>query len=874
MKKVDKRELTFLTSTRPTAKRIGSLSFPKKLFLLFVGVLFFTDQAFSQYKVYGKITGGKETLIGANVYLKSDINLQTTSDLNGDYVLENLKRGNQTIMVSYGGYEPYEVDIFVNEDTKLNIDIDRRLDLQELTVLATRASKSTPMTYTNITKEELEENNLGQDVPFLLKWTPSVVVTSDAGAGIGYTGLRIRGSDPTRINVTINGIPLNDSESQGVFWVDLPDFASSTEDIQIQRGVGTSTNGAGAFGASINLNTSKVHKEAYGQLSASVGSFNTIKNSVQFGSGLIKDHFTFDGRLSRIDSDGFIDRATSDLSSYYLSAAYVSNQTSVRFNTFSGHEITYQAWNGLPAQFLEDQPLIFDTAGIFLNNNDLRRYNPSGTEKLGDFDEPHDNEVDNYRQTHYQALINHQFNWALNFSGALHYTKGQGFFEQYKADEDFADYGLANPIIGNDTLTSTDLVRRRWLDNDFYGFTYALNYTPARYDFTLGGAWNIYQGGHFGEVIWAQFASDGDLGHRYYDNDATKTDFNIFGKVSTELVNGLQGYLDLQYRRVGYEFLGVNDDASQLEQEVRLNFFNPKAGLTLDLNNSNELYASFAVANREPNRNDYTEAPARNQPTHETLYNTELGYRQTFDRAMIGANAYWMQYQDQLVVTGQLNDVGAATRVNVDDSYRVGLELQGAAEIMDGFTIDFSATFSQNKIRNFTEFIDNWDYPFQDFDNTPAEELEPVQFQVEHENSDLAFSPNVIISGGFNYDVFDKNDKQQLSFGLSTKHVGSQFIDNTSNENTKLDAYTYSDFRIAYTLKTNWIEEIGLTLLFKNIFNVNYNAFAWTYRYRSAGYDARPFDPYARLENENIYNLTGFFPQAGRNFLLGVNLKF
>ena len=836
----------------------------KNSFYIFVITLLCSTAGFSQsagqsggFKVFGKVTAEGESLIGATIYI-SGLKKGTTSQIGGDYIIENVPAGNYNLSINYGGYEDHNVAVKVNGDTKLDIKISRQIEFDDLIVSATRAGERTPMTYTNVNKETLERNNLGQDVPYLLKSTPSVVVSSDAGTGIGYTGIRVRGSDPTRINVTINGIPLNDSESQGVFWVNMPDFTSSVDNIQIQRGVGTSTNGGGAFGASINLNTSKVRKEAYAQLSNSVGSFNTLKNNIQVGSGLIKNKFTFDARLSQIKSDGFIDRAEVDLASYYLSAAYVADKTSIRFNTFSGHEVTYQAWNGVPAQFLEDGPINFDATGIRLNNGDLRRYNPSGTEKVSGA--PHDNEVDDYKQTHYQALLNHQVNDTWSLSGALHYTKGAGFFEQYKGGEDLVDYGLSNVELANDTITSTDLIRRRWLDNDFYGVTYALKYGREKFDFTLGGGWNKYEGKHFGEVIWAQFMSDGEQGHRYYDNDAEKTDFNIFGKLNTEIVSQLYGYVDLQFRRVDYEFLGLAGNGNPLTTSASLNFFNPKLGLTYEWHNNTQVYASFAVGNREPNRNDFTESTPTSRPVHETLYNTEVGIRQNFRGFAWGVNAYLMQYDNQLVVTGQLNDVGATTRVNVEDSYRAGIELEGAREIITGLTLTANATFSQNKINNFTEYIDDWDTG--------------EQLQVEHKDTDLAFSPNIIFAGALDYNIFKKGDTQQLNISLLGKYVGEQFLDNTSNENTMLDAFFYSDLRIGYTVKTKWVEEIGITLLVRNVFDAKYSNNGWTYRYKSEGYDGRGDDPYARLENDSVYNLTGFFPQAGRNYLLGVNLKF
>ena len=815
----------------------------KTLFLLFVVVLFFPSHLFSQSKIYGTVKDGKETLIGQTILIKGT-DLGTTTDVNGYYEITNLSDGRYILLFPIHNFPDVEKEIIVKGDTKLDFNYDEiyTVEFDDIIVSATRAGDKTPMTYTNVSKEKLEANNLGQDVPFLLKWTPSTVVTSDAGTGIGYTGIRIRGSDPSRINVTINGIPLNDSESQGVFWVNMPDFASSTSDIQIQRGVGTSTNGAGAFGASVNLNTNKLNKEPYAQVSNTIGSFNTWKRNVMVGSGLLNNHFTLDGRFSKINSDGFIDRAAVDLESYYFSGAYLGEKTSIRMNVFSGHEVTYQAWNGVPIQYE--------------SIDSLRTFNSAGAEKEG---EPHNNEVDDYQQTHYQLHLNQTLTSSLSFTGALHYTKGEGFFEQYKGGENLVDYSLANVVLEDTTITSTDLIRRRWLDNDFYGFTYALKYDAAPFDVTIGGGYNIYEGKHFGEVIWAEYMSDGELGDRYYDNDARKTDFNIFGKLITQVGSSLYPYLDLQYRRVGYSFVGLNNNGESVDQEVDLNFFNPKVGITYLMPNNAKTYASFAVANREPNRSDFTESSPTSRPEHETLYNIELGYKKNSGKFGYGINAYYMLYNNQLAITGQINDVGEATRVNVPSSYRAGIELEGAVELMSGLVLNGNATFSRNKIDSFTEYIDNWD--------TWEQEI------VQHENTDLALSPNVIAGGGLTYNIFQEENKNQLSFSLSGKYVGSQFIDNTSNVNAMLDSYFFSDFRIGYNLKTDWISEIGITLLVRNIFDAKYSNNAWTYRYRST-WDGRDFDPSTQLEEGTTYNLTGLYPQAGRNFLLGVNLKF
>jgi len=792
----------------------------------------------AQYSLMGSVFDESgEYLPGANVVLKgTDIAISTDSD--GFYRVGNLQSGNYTLVVSYLGYrtkaETVLVDGHVTKDFLMK---QTSFETKTIEVLSTWAKEKTPVTYTNVSKEELAKSNLGQDVPVLLQWTPSTVVTSDAGAGIGYTGMRIRGSDPSRINVTINGVPLNDSESQGVFWVDLPDFIASTEDVQIQRGVGTSTNGAGAFGATVNLNTSKVYSEPHATLAGSIGSFNTQKGSVSFGSGLIKDHFTFDGRLSKIDSDGYIDRASSDLESYFLSGAYIGDKSSLRLNLFSGHEVTYQAWNGVPPDLVDDK--------------DTRTFNSAGTEKAGT---PYDNEVDDYRQTHYQALYAREISANTKLNLGLHYTQGEGFFEQYKAGESLSDYGLPDVVVEimeedttySTTISDTDLIRRRWLDNDFYGITYSLQQRIENADLTIGGAWNRYEGQHFGEVIWARTMSTGEIRHRYYDNDATKTDFNIFAKVDYPITNSLNAYVDLQYRQVSYEYENVE---SRILSED-LSFFNPKLGLFYSLNDNVNLYGSFAVANREPNRTDFTESTEDSRPKPETLYNTELGSRMSWTKATLGVNLYHMLYKDQLVLTGQLNDVGEYTRTNVPDSYRLGLEIEGRWNFYKGLSVLGNATFSQNKVQSFTEYIDRYDGDFNWLGQ---------QTIVHDDDTDLAFSPSVIAALGLSWETLPAIENQSLELSLNAKYVGDQFIDNSSDETNKLDAYFYSDFRLTYTLKLQRIKEIGLSLMVNNWTNSLYSSNAWSYRYN--------FDGEVLVDQ-------GLYPQATTNFLLGLQLKF
>ncbi len=806
-------------------------------FFTFVLLMTLSVNLLGQSQIEGVLTDEQgQPIVGANVVLQESQQGAATNQ-DGRYAIQNVKAGIYTLTATYVGYEEVSMKLTVaegNDRVPQDLQLSQRIfNLGGLTVTATRAGEKTPMTYTNVDKEELEERNLGQDVPYILRWTPSTVVTSDAGTGIGYTGIRIRGSDPTRINVTINGIPLNDAESQGVFWVNMPDFISSTNDVQIQRGVGTSTNGPGAFGATINLNTAKLQKEAYGNVNLSSGSFNTFRRNVTFGSGLLNGKFTLDGRLSKITSDGYIDRGSADLSSYFLSGAYMGKKSSLRFNLFSGHEITYQAWNGVPANLLDDP--------------ETRTFNSAGTAREG---EPYENEVDNYRQTHYQLLYDQQLenNWQLSL--ALHYTEGMGFFENYEGDANMASFNLAPVTIGGETITESDLIQRRWLDNDFYGGIFSLQHQTAdqKLTSTLGGGYNIYEGAHFGEVIWARYASESEWGDRYYENDAEKRDFNIYAKWNYELVKGLNAYLDLQYRMVDYEFLGFNDQLQNVTQTASLNFFNPKVGLWYQPNEASEVYLSFAVANREPNRNDFTGNPISTVPRSERLYNTEFGYKWQGKRAAFGANLYYMSYEDQLVLNGQINDVGEYIRVNVDDSYRLGVELMAGVALAPQLRLDVNATLSENRVRQFSEFVDQYDENFTWLG----------QQEILRENTPLAFSPGVITGADLSWEAIAL-DRQQLTFNLMGKYVGRQYIDNSGDEANTLDPYFFTDLGAVYTLQTKGLKEIAVRLLVRNLTDNLYETNAWSYRYQ--------------FGNSTLVD-QGFYPQAGINYLLGLTVSF
>lgn len=695
----------------------------------------------------------------------------------------------------------------------------KEIPLDEVLVSAVRVTTQSPVTFSNLKKEEYQSRNLGQDIPIMMNYLPSVVTTTDAGAGVGYTGIRVRGSDATRVNVTINGIPYNDSESQGTFWVNMPDFASSTESLQLQRGVGTSTNGAGAFGASLNLLTDSYSKESSGEISNSFGSFNTRKHTVKFSTGLMNDKFEIAGRLSNINSDGFIDRAFSDLKSYFLQGTYVGETTLIKALAFGGNQRTYQAWYGLedPEKLQNDRT--FNVAGMYFDENGNMKF--------------YDNETDNYQQDHYQLHWNERWNehWSSNF--ALHYTIGKGYFEQYRQNQRFENYGL-NPIqIGGETINRTDLIRRRWLDNDFYGTTFSVNYKKDAVDFILGGGANKYEGAHFGEIIWARFASQSEIRDRYYDDFSTKTDVNFFAKLNYDLTDKWRLFGDLQYRYVGFtangEDTGIVDD--------RFNFVNPKAGITYTHNKANSFYFSYAKAQREPNRNDYEAG----NPVPEKLDDFELGWRYIDSKTKLNVNGYYMKYKNQLVLTGELNDVGAPIRANSGDSYRLGLEVDATLQLSDQWFLQPNVTASQNKNQN---FVFQRDGVLQNLGTT-----------------NIAFSPDFIAANRLTF-----MPKKNLQFSFLSKYVSEQFMGNIDARSSKLDAYFVNDLNISYQIETNTIfKSIHFNALINNIFDL---------KYESNGYFYTFDDDFTNPGSISTVEGAGFYPQAGINFLLGMSLFF
>lgn len=684
--------------------------------------------------------------------------------------------------------------------------------LPPLEIKAIRLSEQAPFAKTNISKAQIALNNVGQDLPFLLENTPSVVVHADAGIGVGYTGIRIRGTDATRINFTLNGIPYNDAESMGTFFVNIPDFGSSVNSIQIQRGVGTSTNGAGAFGASVNLMTNEYNPSAYLSLQNTAGSFNSFKNNVVFGSGLINNKFTIDGRVSSIRSDGFIDRASSDLKSFFLSGTYWGDNSSLRLNIFSGKERTYQAWYGVPQELLATN----------------RTFNPAGTEKA---DAPYENQTDNYTQTHYQLFYNKQVNSNWKWNTAFFLTTGKGYYEEYKAGVDFSDYNI--DIKGKINVPA-DLVRRRWLDNNFYGQIAAVSYLDSLNDLTVGGGWSVYDGLHFGTLPYLS-QTFAPANFRYYDNDALKKEMNSYVKWERKLTKQFKSFIDLQYRYISHQMNGFTKN-TDLEIERTFNFFNPKMGLTYQAKNI-FYYTSVAIANKEPNRDDF-EASVTEQPRREQLIDWEAGFEFKKPKYAINANVYYMDYKDQLVLTGKINDVGAYTRVNVPKSYRTGLELQVKYAFNKYFNSSYNITFSQNKIEEFTEYIDDYD--------------QYTQVAIPHKNTNIALSPSLTTNRTFNWKPNDK-----LSFFWTSKYTSRQFLDNTQNNDRILDAFFINDINAHWTILNKTKFTMLLQLYANNVLDVQYAPNGYTFSY---------------IYDRTLTTSNNFYPMAGRNYWISLKI--
>ncbi|MBT3740616.1 MAG: TonB-dependent receptor [Polaribacter sp.] len=760
------------------------------------------------FTLKGKVVDeNNESLSGATILVKEP-KKGTSTDFDGKFSV-NLPKGNYTIQVSFIGYKTVFKEIFLTKSDEINFNLlPNSTVLEEVLVSAVRASADVPVTFSNLSKREIAKRNLGQDIPILLNYMPSVVSSSDAGAGIGYTYMSVRGSNGEKINVTINGIPYNDPESHGTFWVNLSDFASSTENLQLQRGVGTSTNGSGAFGASLNILTDALSKEAFGEISNSFGSFGTRKHTVKFSTGKLNDHIEIAGRLSNIYSDGYIDRAFADLKSYYLQGSYTDENTLIKAVTFGGKEITYQAWAGLDATQLETD----------------RKQNPY----------TYENEVDDYQQNHYQLHWNEKLNKSWSTNLALNYTKGSGFFEQFKEEEAASDF---NNLI----VDGTDVIVRRWLDNDFYVVNFNTNYKTDKLNFISGISYSRYTGDHFGEVIWGErLAENTNIRDRYYFSDAKKTDFSIFAKATFKINTRLSGYADVQGRFVNYQTEGITSDLANINVDASFNFFNPKFGLTYKINDYNNLYTSFAVANREPKRNDFESGVT----TPETLNDLEFGWRLKKENIKLNTNIYYMDYKNQLVLTGAIDDVGAPIRTTSGNSYRLGLEIDANLTLSDKFSMKPNVAFSSNKNKNLIAQIDG--------------KLENLG------NTNLSFSPDIVVGNIFLY-----NPLENLQISFLSKFVGKQFMSNfssTVSSNDVLDSFFTSDLNVVYEIKPAKIfKSVVFSALINNLFNTEYVDRGYYYTYD---------DTWSAANQTTTLDGAGYYPQATRNFLVGVTFKF
>jgi iron complex outermembrane recepter protein len=797
----------------------------KQIFIL-LAFICTSLQLNAQFYLKGKVKGiDNEFLIGAHVIIR-DTYYQTTTNKDGEFVFNGIKSGRYQLLVSYVGYEKYSSEIAVTQNTEMEIALTESPRVSDAVIIsAVRATENTPTTFSIMNKEQITQKNQVQDLPYILNLEPSVVTTSDAGSGVGYTGLRIRGNDITRVNVTINGIPLNDPESHAVYWVDIPDIASSVNSLQMQRGVGSSTNGAGAFGASMNLETNSFQSEPFGAISLGAGSFNTLKTVFQTGTGLMKDHWYFEGRGSAIRSDGYIDRASSTLNSFFIQGGFYNEKTLVKAVVFGGNEKTYQAWYGTDAQTLKANRTFNWAGAIFDQDGSIRFY---------------DNQTDNYRQNHYQVHVSRRLSTTMHLNISGHYTYGSGYYEEYRQNESFKDYGLSNLYFGMDsvwdessyryfyhnTIISTDLIRQRWLDNHYYGITWSVRNQKGKTDLTIGGSFNKYdKARHFGKVIWAEYSSRENLGKEYYNNTSFKTDFNVFMKAAWSPVKRLDLYGDLQYRHIVYNAGGIESHLNIVDINEVFDFINPKIGIGYDMN-PGTIYASYGIAHREPIRDDFIDALPGEKPRSEWLGDLEVGIRKTDGSFIYAANYFLMHYVNQLVLTGAINDDGAYIRKNSGKSYRMGIEVSGACKF--GTRIEVAGNLALN------------------LSKTDYRQLNSEGQIVVFHNSDISFSPR--LTTGAQIKVFPVKN---LEMNWMIKYVGKQFLDNTGNRDLMLDGYLTNDVRFAYLIAKEKLPEIEFILLLNNIFNSLYESNGYVY-------DQTPY----------------YYPQAGINYMTGLNIKF
>lgn len=772
-------------------------------------------------------------LHGANVYVPSLL-MGTSTNSEGKFILNLPSHGNYQLEISFIGYHKKRIESATGHEVPVQIQLSPSPYAgEEVIVKAFRAGSSTPVSASIIGREYISGQNLGKDLPMLLSRIPSLVASSDAGHGIGYSTFRIRGTDMNRINITMDGVPLNDAESHGVWFVNMPDFATSIENIQVQRGVGTSGNGAAAFGASVNFLSKRTDPEAYGEINSSFGSYNTFRNSIQVGSGTIKDKFNVQIRLSDIKTDGYIERAGSDLSAAQISSSWVSGKDLLKFNLLTGKEKTYQAWDGVPYELLSINRR-YNGMGKYTDESGITRY--------------YDNETDNYQQDHYHLHYTRRLKQNMHLNTSLHYTHGEGYYEQYKENQDFAGYGLDYPFVNGSLITETDLIRQKWLKNDFYGAIASLNYRTGKAEWNTGAGVNKYHGRHYGKIIWSRFAGDQEKNNEWYRNKGLKLEWNAFTKLNLEVKEGLFLFGDMQIRSIQYSIKGMDDDLRDITQEHSFLFLNPKTGLSWHPGKRERLYFSFSIANREPNRDNFVDAdPEKPYPKPEKLMDYELGYSYTGEKFNTSVNVYYMDYVNQLVLTGEINDVGAPVMTNVKDSYRAGLELQAGLKPLQRISLDAVLGLSANIIREFEWFADNWSY-WDDPEN------EPYQYSGTLRKTPIAFSPPLVLTTQAEWIA-----GRGTYIRIIPRYVASQFIDNTGSDDRKLEGWSTTDLILEQKFKSKTFTDLKAIIQLANIFNAKYESNAWMYRYYEEGIEKQ---------------LNGFFPQAGFHFMAGLMLRF
>ena len=807
----------------------------KIVLLLFAGFVTLSDASGFQEKgcvVRGKVTDDLgNPLAGAGIAIENGF-FGVHSNSDGSYIISGLRAGTYRIRFSFIGYEARIVETNVTGESVVNVSmVQKPLEAGEVIVNATRAGEHSPLAYVTVGNDVLKNQNTGQDIPFILGMTPSLVETSEAGTGIGYTSLRIRGTDASRINVTIDGIPLNDPESQQVFWVDLPDLASSTDNIQVQRGAGTSSNGAAAFGATVSIQTKSPENEPFTQISSSYGSYNTVKNTITAATGLLANKFAFMLRLSRLHSDGYIRRTWSDHKSAYLSGVYRSGRSRVQANVILGEEHTGISWWGVPKEMLSIDRR-YNPAGEYTDENGITRY--------------YDNESDNYFQNHYQLLYSLKINESLNFNAALHYTTGEGYYEEYKDDDALSGYGLPDITIGDSTISSTDLIRRKWMKNDFSGMVWSLKYKKEKLEAVIGGAANYYYGNHFGRIIWMRNAGSIEKDYQWYLGHGDKGEISFYGKADYSLTDKISLFGDLQYRFLHYNIKGIDDDLKVLNSDHKYSFFNPKAGIFFSITPHQDAFLSFSVANREPTRSDFTEAAGdpNATPLPETLYDSELGYKMRSNKYSLGINLYCMYYKDQLVPTGELSSTGYPIMTNVAKSDRLGTELTAGIKPAGFLSWDISLTLSRNKIKDFTEYYTDYN-TIDKSEEYKSKNLGTV---------DIAYSPGLTGSSDMNFSVI-----KNLEMHLISKYVGSQYFDNTMSRDRKINPYFVNNLMASFSPLIKGLKSAELQVLVNNVFNV---------KYESNAYGGNWF------EDGREYTWSYFFPQAGRNFMIKAGFTF